>query len=32
MILHDFAYEKNFRCFLDDSDTDTTCNKEKTEQ
>jgi len=32
VILHKFAFEKNFRCFLDDNDTDTTCNKGKMEQ
>jgi len=32
VILHEFAFEKNFCCFLDDNDTDTTCNKGKTEQ
>ena len=28
MILDEFAFEKNFCCFLDNNYTDTTCNKE----
>ena len=32
MKLDNFAFEKNFYCFLDDNYTDTTCNKGKTEQ
>jgi len=32
VILDEFTFEKNFRCFLDDNYTDTTCNKGKMKQ